>query len=625
MSADTISFKMLHCNNLSVALLMPIENSSPAPAETEKMTETMADVIARSQRIAADFMTNQSGHLAGSFDPVQLGEQFLKNMAKFSFDPQALMEAQAEFWQASFALWQQIAIGALGGSGQKVIEPEADDRRFRSEAWDDGHVFDFIKQSYLLASRYVIAATESVSGIDEKKREQINFYTRQFVDAMAPTNFALTNPDVLKRTVDSKGENLVKGLKNILGDLERSEGQLKTRMVDSEAFDLGHNLALTPGKVVLQNDLIQLIQYEPATPTVSKTPLLVIPPWINKYYILDLRPKNSYIRWLVEQGHSVFVISWVNPGSELAEKGFEDYLLEGPLAALNAMKAITGTAQSNVIGYCLGGTLLVALLAYLEGTGAADRVASATFLTSMIDFAEPGDLGVFIDDEQVESLEQKMKRDGYLDGTDMATTFNMLRSNDLIWSFVINNYLMGEEPLAFDLLYWNSDSTRMPARMHSEYLRTMYLENRCKEPGGMVLDGVPIDIASVKTPCYFLSACEDHIAPWRSTFAGAGLFKGPVRFVLSGSGHIAGVVNPPDAKKYGYRTSRSRPRGDAEAWLESASHKEGSWWPNWQQWVSKFAGTKVKARNPGAKKAFPVLEDAPGSYASKRLDEENPT
>ena len=604
---------------------MPIENSSSTPAETAKMAETMADVIARSQQIAADFMTNQSGHLAGSFDPVQFSEQFLKNMAKFSFDPRALMEAQAEFWQASLTLWQQTAMGALGESGQKLIEPEAGDRRFRSEAWDDGHVFDFIKQSYLLASRYVIAATESVSGIDEKKRQQINFYTRQFVDAMAPTNFAMTNPDVLKRTVDSKGENLVKGFKNILDDLERSEGQLKMRMVDSEAFDLGHNLALTPGKVVLQNDLIQLIQYEPATPTVSKTPLLVIPPWIKKYYILDLRPKNSYIRWLVEQGHSVFVISWVNPGNELAKKGFEDYLLEGPLAAINAMKAITGTAQSNVIGYCLGGTLLAALLAYLEGTGAADRVASATFLTSMIDFAEPGDLGVFIDDEQVESLEQKMKRDGYLDGTDMATTFNMLRSNDLIWSFVINNYLMGEEPLAFDLLYWNSDSTRMPARMHSEYLRTMYLENRFKEPGGMVLDGVPIDIASVKTPCYFLSACDDHIAPWRSTFVGAGLFKGSVRFVLSGSGHIAGVVNPPDAKKYGYRTSRSRPRGDAEAWVESASHKEGSWWPNWQQWVSKFTGTKVKARKPGAKKAFPVLEDAPGAYASKRLDEENPT
>jgi polyhydroxyalkanoate synthase len=583
----------------------------------------MADVIARSQQIAADFMAHQMGHFAGSLDPIKLREQFLENISQVSFDPEALAHAQTEFWQASLALWQQTALGTLRGSDQKVIELEADDRRFRSDAWDDGYVFDFIKQSYLLASRYVIAATESVSGIDDKKRERINFYTRQFVDAMAPSNFALTNPDVLKKTIESKGENLVKGFQNILDDLERGEGQLKTRMVDTKAFDLGHNLALTPGKVVVQNDLIQLIQYEPETATVNRTPLLVIPPWINKYYILDLQPRNSFIRWLVEQGHTVFVISWVNPGSELAEKGFEDYLLEGPLVALDAMQTITGTTQSNVIGYCLGGTLLGALLAYLQATGAAKRVDSATFLTSMIDFAEPGDLGVFIDEEQVESLEQKMDRDGYLDGTDMATTFNMLRSNDLVWSFVINNYLMGEEPLAFDLLYWNSDSTRMPARMHSDYLRTMYLENRFKEPGGMVLDGVPIDISSVKTPCYFLSTCEDHIAPWRSTFAGAGLFKGPVRFVLSGSGHIAGVVNPPAANKYGYRTSRNRPSGDAEAWLNSATLKEGSWWPNWQQWVSKFKGTKVKARKPGAKKTFPALENAPGSYAGKRLDEEN--
>ncbi len=588
------------------------------------MAETMADVMARSQQIAAEFMANRAGHLAGSLDPVKLGEQFLQSMAQMSFDPEALMRAQAEFWQASLALWQQTALGTLGGSDQKVIEPEADDQRFKSDSWDDGHLFDFIKQSYLLASRYVIAATESVSGIDEKKREQINFYTRQFVDAMAPTNFALTNPDFLKKTIDSKGENLVKGFQNILDDLERGEGQLKTRMVDTEAFDLGHNLALTPGRVVLQNDLIQLIQYEPVTATVNRAPLLVIPPWINKYYILDLQPKNSFIRWLVEQGHTVFVISWVNPESELAEKGFEDYLLEGPLTALDAVEAITGTTQSNVIGYCLGGTLLAALLAYFEASGAAKRVASATFLTAMIDFAEPGDLGVFIDDEQVESLEQKMNRDGYLDGTDMAATFNMLRSNDLIWSFVINNYLMGEEPLAFDLLYWNSDSTRMPAKMHSEYLRTMYLENRFKEPGGMVLDGVPIDISSVKTPCYFLSTSDDHIAPWRSTFSGAGLFKGSVRFVLSGSGHIAGVVNPPEANKYGYRTSGSRPSGDAEAWLANATQQQGSWWPDWQQWVSKFKGTRVKARKPGAKKAFPVLEDAPGSYAGKRLDDEDP-
>ncbi|MEK9786325.1 MAG: class I poly(R)-hydroxyalkanoic acid synthase, partial [Gammaproteobacteria bacterium] len=477
------------------------------------------------------------------------------------------------------------------------------------------------KQSYLLASRYVMAATASTQGVDEKKKEQINFYTKQFVDAMAPTNFALTNPDVLKKTMESKGENLVKGFQNILDDLERGEGRLKTRMVDTEAFTLGENVAVTPGKIVFENDLIQLIQYEPTTASVSRTPLLIIPPWINKYYILDLQPKNSFIRWLVDQGHTVFVISWVNPDKSLAHKGFEDYLLEGPIAALDTMEAISGSSQSNVIGYCLGGTLLSATLAYLHSTSQDKRVASATFLTTMIDFAHPGDLGVFIDEDQIQSLEKKMEQDGYLDGGDMATTFNMLRSNDLIWSFVINNYLMGDEPLAFDLLYWNSDSTRMPAKMHSEYLRTMYLENRFKDCGGMTLAGVPIDVSSIETPTYFLSTYEDHIAPWRSTFEGATLFKGPVRFVLSGSGHIAGVVNPPAAKKYGHWISSQRPEGEAEAWLKSASKKEGSWWPDWQDWVGSFSSASVKARKPGARKAFPVIEAAPGRYASKRLDE----
>ena len=595
------------------------QTKTPLPEFTD-LAATMADVMVRSQKIANDFMSHHGGELAGSFDTGKLSESFAKNFADLKIDPEVLGQAQAEFWQSSVALWQQAALGVLGGSTEKVIEPDSSDYRFRSDSWNDGQLFDFIKQSYLLASRYIMESTASAKGLDEKTREQVQFFTRQYVDAMAPTNFALTNPDVLQKTLETKGENLVKGFKNLLDDLERGNGTLKTQMVDTEAFQLGRNIALSPGQVVFQNDLIQLIQYEPQTKTVSKTPLLVVPPWINKYYILDLQPKNSLIRWLVDQGHTVFVISWVNPGSELADKGFENYLLEGPLAALEAIEAITGQPSTNVVGYCLGGTLLAALLAYLEATGEASRVSSGTFLTSMIDFSDPGDLGVFIDDEQVKSLEQKMSKDGYLDGSDMATTFNMLRSNDLIWSFVINNYLMGEAPAVFDLLYWNSDSTRMPARMHSEYLRSMYLENRFKEPGGMTLAGVPIDISSVKTPCYFLSTQDDHIAPWRSTFAGAGLFKGPVRFVLSGSGHIAGVVNPPKAGKYGHWTSRSRPRGDADAWQAKASAKQGSWWPDWQKWAAKFTGTRVKARQPGAKKAFPALEAAPGSYASVRLD-----
>ncbi|MDP6140576.1 MAG: class I poly(R)-hydroxyalkanoic acid synthase [Arenicellales bacterium] len=600
-----------------------MSKAKPQPAATDpaEFSRTMVDVMTRSQQAMTEFMQNQTDHFGGSFDPVKLGEVFLQNLSTLRFEPEQLAQAQWQFWQDTVALWQQTTAGLLGRPTEPVIEPDKGDKRFRSDNWSDGHLFDFIKQSYLLTSRYVLGATASAEGLDDKTRAQINFFTRQYVDAMAPTNFALTNPDVLKKTLESKGENLVKGFQNILEDLERGEGRLQTRMVDTKAFELGKNIAVTPGKVVLQNDLIQLLQYQPTTATAYSTPLLIIPPWINKYYILDLQPENSLIRWLVEQGHTVFVISWVNPGSELADKGFEDYLLEGPLAALDAIATISGQAQANVIGYCLGGTLLAALLAYLQAQGDAKRVASSTFFTSMINFSEPGDLGVFINEEQVESLEQKMARDGYLDGTDMAATFNMLRSNDLIWSFVIKNYLMGHEPLAFDLLYWNSDSTRLPARMHSEYLRTMYLENRFKEPGGMVLDGVPIDISSIKTPCYFLSASDDHIAPWPSTFAGATLFQGPVKFVLAGSGHIAGVINPPAADKYCYWTSRGRPHGDADTWLEGASCKAGSWWPNWQKWVAKYTGARGKARQPGAKKAFPVIEDAPGSYASLRLDD----
>jgi polyhydroxyalkanoate synthase len=368
--------------------------------------------------------------------------------------------------------------------------------------------------------------------------------------------------------------------------------------------------------------MMQLIQYTPTTAKAFKRPLLVIPPWINKFYILDLRPENSMIRWLVEQGHTVFVVSWVNPGAELADRGMEDYLLGGPLAAMDAIAEATGESDVNVIGYCLGGTLLSALLAYNKAVG-DDRVKSATFFTSMIDFADPGELGVYIDEMQLESLEKKMDEQGYLEGSDMATAFNMLRSNDLIWSFVINNYLLGKDPAAFDLLYWNSDSTRMPARMHREYLRTMYLENRFKEPGGIVLNGVPIDVSSIDTPSYFLSTVEDHIAPWKSTYMGARLFSGSVKFVLGGSGHIAGVVNPADSTKYGYWTRAGKLVETADEWMDGAKRNEGSWWPDWQRWVKRYAGAQVAARKPGKGK-LQIIEPAPGSYVKLRLDKMKP-
>jgi len=392
---------------------------------------------------------------------------------------------------------------------------------------------------------------------------------------------------------------------------------LRIKMTDTTAFELGKNVATTPGKVVFQNDLIQLLQFEPTTREVFKRPLLIFPPWINKYYILDLREKNSFIKWATDQGHSVFVMSWVNPDARLATKSFGDYLTEAALAAVDKVCEQTGEKEINAVGYCLGGTLLGTTLAYMAATK-DKRIASATFFTTMLDFSIPGELGVFIDEQQVASLEKKMAERGFLEGTEMAGTFNMLRSNDLIWSFVVNNYLMGKDPFPFDLLFWNSDSTRMPYAMHSFYLRNMYMQNLLKEPGGITLNDVAIDLGKIKVPSYFISTIEDHIAPWKSTYLGAQRFSGPVRFVLGGSGHIAGIVNPPAANKYGYWLN-DKLGETADHWLEDAQQQPGSWWTDWQQWVTAQDDRKVPARSP-AKGKLKVLEDAPGSFAKFRLD-----
>ena len=591
-------------------------SDAPEPA----LSELMQTVAVSTQRLMTDFLANQPEAFQRGIDQYKLGDEFLKRMSEVWLDPTMAIDANVNFWKDAFDLWGRALNDELGVSGSEVVAPERDDYRFRSKRWTEDRIFDFIKQSYLLVARYIMTSVDSVKGLDVKKKTQIDFFIQQYIDAMAPTNFVLTNPDVLRRTIESDGQNLLKGFQNILADLERGEGQLKTQMVDADAFELGKNVAVTPGQIIYQNDLIQLIQYEPTTSKVNRTPILIVPPWINKYYILDLQPKNSMIGWLVAQGHTVFVISWINPDRNLAEKGFDDYLLEGPLAALDTIEKITGASETNTIGYCLGGTLLSATLAYLSAIGESDRVSSATFLATMIDFENPGDLGVFIDDEQVTNLEKRMNQDGFLDGSDMAATFNMLRANDLIWSFVVNSYLMGDKPPAFDLLYWNSDSTRMPAKMHSQYLRKMYLENSFKEPGGMILAGIPLDVSSIKNPAFFLGTVDDHIAPWKSAFSGASLFKGPTKFVLSGSGHIAGVVNPPSANKYGYWSSRERPKGDPDNWYQKAALKDGSWWPHWQRWITKYAGSKVAPRKPGRKKNFPALEAAPGSYAARRFD-----
>ena len=583
--------------------------------DPEVVTRSMADIAERSQRLVQEWLARQSAP-DSSADPLNIGGAFLEMTARLMANPGKLFEAQLGFWQDYMTLWQNTAKRMMGMAPEPVIDAPEGDRRFKDEAWRDNEVFDFIRQSYLLSARYIQDVVKETEGLDPKTAQKVDFYARQFIDAMSPSNFVLTNPEVLRRTAETGGENLLKGLSNLLGDLERGKGKLRIKMTDMEAFELGRNIAVTPGKVIYQNDLMQLIQYQPTTETVLKRPLLIGPPWINKFYILDLRAKNSLVRWAVAQGHTVFVISWVNPDAALAEKGFEDYMTEGYLAALDAIEQATGEREINAIGYCLGGTLLGSTLAYMAARK-DKRIASATFFVTMLDFEEAGELGVFIDEEQLKSLEDKMNRRGYLEGSEMATTFNMLRANDLIWSFVVNNYLLGNDPFPFDLLYWTADSTRMPARMHSFYLRKMYQENRLKDPGGISLGGVPIDLRAIKVPAYFLSTREDHIAPWKSTYRGTRLLGGKNRFVLAASGHIAGVVNPPEGGKYSHWINPELP-ADPEAWLAGATEIAGSWWPDWHRWVSALAPEKVPARVPGDGKLAPI-EDAPGSYVKLRL------
>ncbi|MGF1527967.1 MAG: class I poly(R)-hydroxyalkanoic acid synthase [Candidatus Competibacterales bacterium] len=583
------------------------------------LSQKWTDIAVKSQRVAVNALRTTPSQWQ---DDLGLGEVMTLALQRLWSQPQTLFDAQWALWQDYGQLWQRhlATIMGTGASGddapQPVITPARGDRRFKHDAWNENPLFDTLKQTYLVTANRLVELVEELDGLDEKTQRKLVFYTRQWVDALAPTNFPLTNPEVLRTIWETGGENLLDGLINFLDDLERGQGNLRIRMTDLEAFELGKNVASTPGKVVFQNELMQLLQYEPVTDEAFRRPLLIVPPWINKYYVLDLRPKNSFIKWWVDQGFTVFVISWVNPDASLAEKGFGDYLQQGPLAALEAIEQATGEREVNAVGYCLGGTLLAVAQAYLASQG-VDRIQSCTFMTTMLDFTRPGDLEVFIDECQLQSLEQRMAQRGYLEGSEMATTFNMLRANDLIWSFFINNYLLGKEPFPFDLLYWNSDSTRMPAQMHSFYLRNMYLENRLKEPGGIELLGTPIDLGQVKSPVYFASTVEDHIAPWASTYAGTRLFKGPVRFVLGGSGHIAGAINPPAANKYGFWTNEALPN-DSEAWLAAAAKQEGSWWQDWLAWVTPLAGEKVPARKPGDGQ-LPVLEDAPGSYVKLRI------
>ncbi|MBV6632714.1 MAG: class I poly(R)-hydroxyalkanoic acid synthase [Alphaproteobacteria bacterium] len=591
----------------------PPQVKIPDPVELSK---SVANIAERSQKLILDFMEKrgQQPDENGALDPLNIGSAFLELTQRMMADPAYLMKAQMSLMQSYVDLWQYTTQRMLGGQAKPVVEPSKGDKRFKDQEWEDNAVFDYIKQSYLLTARWLQDTVHKVDGIDAKQRKKLDFYTRQFVDALAPSNFATTNPAVIRATLESGGENLIDGLENLLRDMERGEGDLIVTMTDKEAFKVGENIAVTPGKVIYENPLAQLIQYEPTTKEVFKKPLLVLPPWINKFYILDLKPENSFIKWAVDQGHTVFVVSWVNPDESLADKSFEDYMRLGVFDMLDQIEKQTGERQVNAAGYCLGGTLLASTLAVMARRGTDDRIASATFFTTLTDFEESGEVAVFVDETQLEHLEDRMADTGYFDAIDMHRIFNMLRANDLIWSFVVNNYLLGKEPIPFDLLYWNSDSTRLPAAMHLFYLRNMYQKNLLIEPDALTLDGTPVDLNQVKTPTYLLSTRDDHIAPWNSTYRATEFYKGDTTFVLAASGHIAGVVNPPAKNKYCYWTNDKLSKS-AEDWLEAAEQHDGSWWPHWQQWANQHIGEKVPARDPSKGKLKPI-ENAPGRYVT---------
>ena len=585
--------------------------------DVEAFSKNLARVIEQGGRALAAYMRpREQGRDDREFaDEVTEVVKTLGRVIEYWLaDPQRSVELQTRLGKAYLDLWAAAAKRLAGEAAAPVAAPAANDKRFADPEWSSNQFYDFLKQAYLLTVRW---GTELVSdaALDPHTRQKAEFYVRQIANALSPSNFVLTNPELLRETLSSNAENLVRGMHMLAEDEQAGGGRLRIRQSDASMFAVGRNLATTPGKVIYQNELMQLIQYAPSTPNTLKRPLLIVPPWINKFYVLDLTPEKSFIKWCVDRGLTVFCISWVNPDARLAQKTFEDYIREGPLAALDAIEQATGENRVHTVGYCVGGTLLAVALAAMAARG-DPRIVSATLFAAQVDFTYAGDLKVFVDEAQVEALEQRMAERGYLEGRTMATVFNFLRSNDLIWPYVVNNYLKGKTPFPFDLLYWNSDATRMPAANHSFYVRSCYLENKLAQ-GRMTIGNTLNDLNADKVPIYNLATREDHIAPAKSVLLGCKFFGGPVKFVLAGSGHIAGVINPPSKNKYQYWTG-PRPRSaNLEGWLAKAKEHAGSWWPDWLAWLKRQDETEVPARIPGAG-ALKAIEDAPGSYVRVR-------
>ncbi|CEG58714.1 PHA/PHB synthase family protein [Legionella fallonii] len=578
----------------------------------DELDELMKSVAEKSLQLIADLKEKptQIPTLVKEF--INLTEHFQNLITVILKNPEKVIAMQVAYWEDAVTLAQSLFNSWLEGKPMPI-----NDSRFSGDDWLHNPFFNLLSQQYILASEHFSSLLENMEYSDKNSAKRLQFFTKQYLDALSPANFFHTNPQVMAETLESRGKNLLQGLHNLLSDLEVGSSRLMIKMSDSTAYKVGENIAVTPGKVVFRNAMMELIQYTPQTKTVKSVPLLMIPPWINKYYILDLSPHNSLIRWLVAQGITVFIISWVNPDASFAKKSLFDYLQEGPRTAIATIQKQMNVKQVNTLGFCIGGTLLTILLAYNKAHK-DQSIRSATFLAAMIDFSDPGDIAVFIDEQQIKSLEEEMEAKGYLAGKFMASSFNSLRANDLIWSFFIKNYLRGKNPVPFDILFWNADSTNMPATMHSQYLRWMYLNNDLVKPGKIRLNNTPINVTHIDTPTFFLSTEKDHIAPWKTTYTGFQLMKGPKRFVLGGSGHIAGIINSPSVTKYGHRTNSNAP-ASAEEWFEHSTVHAGSWWPEWLKWLKTHSGKSIPAPD-FSQLPFPSLMDAPGGYVLKHSD-----
>ncbi len=554
------------------------------------------------------FMTNQGQEMVNGF--MQAWNAWLQ---KSTENPTQWLDIITRYQQEQINLWMKMINNPVGQPPESVISPPTGDRRFSNKEWHENPVFSYVKQSYLLAANLLTELAENAD-LDKQSQQKLNFYTQYFINAMSPTNFAATNPEVISQAIETKGQSLIDGLKNLLTDLERG----RITMTDESAFQVGKNLAITPGAVIYENELMQLIQYQATTETVSDRPVIIVPPCINKYYILDLKPENSFVKYAIEQGNTVFLISWRNPEKDLSEVSWDDYIQAGVMKAIEIVKTISNAKKVNTVSWCVGGTILATALAVLAKQK-DNSVASATFFTTLLDFSEPGEIGVFIDEAQIARRESQLKYTGILSGQDLAVTFSMIRANDLIWSYVVNNYLKGQTPTPFDILYWNSDPTNLPAKMYSYYIRNMYLDNKLIEPNALTLCGIPINLGNIKIPSYFLSTIDDHIAPWMTTFKSAQLLGGPIEFVLGASGHVAGVINPPAKNKRHYWCDGELGQDPAQ-WLKTAQTHPGSWWIHWDQWLKKRGGNTIPAPVALGHAEYPIIEPAPGRYVTKRIN-----